>query len=233
MTIPSAALADLIAAVRSRIAYERKQPNYNPSNDLLARALARYDAEHAGVQEGGQPYAEMLDYALIKQRLAANNIPRSAVMVGDAGNDTFIVYVFKQAHKHHTKQLLAMVGAAFSNAKNIRIEGPIGRPVAATDPARQDEAPKTDDQRECRLRDHAADLYDALKLTTGVLCESGDLNNYRNLSDDELGRMWIDTAKHAGHLLNLIDGLPNEFRSLDHHLLSAKTDEHISPGEQQ
>lgn len=68
------------------------------------------------------------------------------------------------------------------------------------------------------MREHAADLYDALTLVTGVLCESGDLNNYRNVSDEELGRMWIETAKHAAHLLNLIDGLSNEFRPLARHL---------------
>lgn len=72
--------------------------------------------------------------------------------------------------------------------------------------------------RDERMRAHAGDLYDALKLVTGVLCESADLNNYRNLSDEELGRMWQDTAKHAGHLLNLIDGLPNEFSPLPRHL---------------
>ena len=68
--------------------------------------------------------------------------------------------------------------------------------------------------RETRMREHAADLYDALRLVTGVLCEVGDLNNYRNLTDQELGRMWVQTAKHAGYLLNLIDGLPHEFRPL-------------------
>lgn len=68
------------------------------------------------------------------------------------------------------------------------------------------------------MREHAADLYDALKLVTGVLCESADLNNYRNLSDEELGRAWVETAKHAAHLMNLIDGLPNEFRPLARHL---------------
>jgi|SRR6185312_12608918 len=72
----------------------------------------------------------------------------------------------------------------------------------------------TKDGRTARMREHAADLYDALKLVLGVLCEAGDLNNYRNLSDEELGRVWITTAKHAGHLLNMIDGLPHEFRPL-------------------
>lgn len=52
----------------------------------------------------------------------------------------------------------------------------------------------------------APDMYLALKHCLGILCESGDLNNYRNLSDAELGRAWTETAKEATIALNKAEG---------------------------
>jgi len=66
-----------------------------------------------------------------------------------------------------------------------------------------------------RLQENAAALYRALRRCLGILCESANLNNYRNLSDEELGRMWIATARQAGHLLNKIDGLPYDSELVD------------------
>ena len=41
------------------------------------------------------------------------------------------------------------------------------------------------------------ELVEALTHCLGLLCESGNLNNYRNLSDQELGRAWVETANEA------------------------------------
>lgn len=45
-----------------------------------------------------------------------------------------------------------------------------------------------------------------LKQNTGLLCESGNLNNYRNLSDEELGKAWVETAKCTAEFLNEVEG---------------------------
>ncbi len=66
-----------------------------------------------------------------------------------------------------------------------------------------------------RMRESAPELYRALRQCLGVLCEAGDLNNYRNLTDEELGRVWIATARQAGNLLNKIDGLAYEEAAAD------------------
>ena len=44
-----------------------------------------------------------------------------------------------------------------------------------------------------------------LKQNGGLLCESGNLNNYRNLSDEELGRAWVATATLTAEFLNEIE----------------------------
>jgi len=72
----------------------------------------------------------------------------------------------------------------------------------------------SDTQRTARARDLADDLYVALKQCAGVLVESGDLNNYRIMTDEELGRMWIACARNAAMLLNMIDGLPTDYAPL-------------------
>lgn len=46
-----------------------------------------------------------------------------------------------------------------------------------------------------------------LKQNTGLLCESGNLNNYRNLSDAELGKAWVETATRTAEFLNEIEGV--------------------------
>lgn len=48
----------------------------------------------------------------------------------------------------------------------------------------------------------AATLRVALAQCAGVICESGNLNNYRNLSNDELGKLWISAATFAADTLN-------------------------------
>lgn len=45
-------------------------------------------------------------------------------------------------------------------------------------------------------------LRSALTHCLTVLCEAGDLNNYRTLSDVELGKLWVATAKEAAEALN-------------------------------
>lgn len=47
-----------------------------------------------------------------------------------------------------------------------------------------------------------AKLRLALTHCLGLLCESGNLNNYRSLSDKELGRAWIETAREAATVLD-------------------------------
>lgn len=46
-----------------------------------------------------------------------------------------------------------------------------------------------------------------LKQNTGLLCESANLNNYRNLSDEELGKAWTETATRTASFLNEIEGI--------------------------
>jgi hypothetical protein len=65
-----------------------------------------------------------------------------------------------------------------------------------------DEAQKAN----ARLIAAAPKLLKALNQCLGILCESGNLNNYRNLSDEELGKAWIEAAKHAAEVLNEAEG---------------------------
>jgi len=57
-----------------------------------------------------------------------------------------------------------------------------------------------------RLRMQLGRAIKLLKQNTGLLCESGNLNNYRNLSDEELGKAWVETAKRTAEFLNEIEG---------------------------
>jgi hypothetical protein len=50
-------------------------------------------------------------------------------------------------------------------------------------------------------------LYWALKRALGVVVEFGDLNGFRNLTDEELGRTVIGVAEAGAALLNKLDGL--------------------------
>lgn len=65
-----------------------------------------------------------------------------------------------------------------------------------------------------RISEYGYDLYSALRQCVGILCEGGDLNNYRNMTDEELGRAWIAVARNAGMLLNRIDGMPSDYVKL-------------------
>lgn len=58
---------------------------------------------------------------------------------------------------------------------------------------------------------YADALYLELQRCVGMLVEIGDLNGFRNMSDEELGRAWQAVARRAGMLLNRIDGLPSDY----------------------
>ena len=45
------------------------------------------------------------------------------------------------------------------------------------------------------------ELVCALTQCLVLICETGDINNYRNLSDEELGRAWSGVAKMAAEAL--------------------------------
>ncbi len=60
-----------------------------------------------------------------------------------------------------------------------------------------------------RLIAAAPDLLAALTHCLGILCESGNLNNYRNLSDEELGKAWVAAAKEAAAAITKATGVPH------------------------
>jgi DNA integrity scanning protein DisA with diadenylate cyclase activity len=55
---------------------------------------------------------------------------------------------------------------------------------------------------EARLIAAAPDLYAALKHALGIIVEFGDLNGFRNMSDEELGRAVKGVAENAAAALN-------------------------------
>lgn len=61
---------------------------------------------------------------------------------------------------------------------------------------------------DARLIAAAPAMYKALQQCLGLLCEAGNLNNYRTLSDAELGKVWVETAKAAAAVLNEAGGVP-------------------------
>jgi hypothetical protein len=59
-----------------------------------------------------------------------------------------------------------------------------------------------------RAQQLVPEMYRALKWSLGIIVEFGDLNGFRNLSDQELGKMVRKAAVEIATVLNRIDGLP-------------------------
>lgn len=59
-----------------------------------------------------------------------------------------------------------------------------------------------------RAHELTPEMYRALKWSLGIIVEFGDLNGFRNVSDEELGKMVRAAAREIGIILNQIDGLP-------------------------
>jgi hypothetical protein len=53
----------------------------------------------------------------------------------------------------------------------------------------------------------------ALKQGLGIIVEFGDMNGFRNTTDEELGRLVKTVAEDIGHLLNKLEGRPYRARS--------------------
>lgn len=59
-----------------------------------------------------------------------------------------------------------------------------------------------------RLRERNAKLCKTLNRALSVIVEFGDMNGFRNLSNEELGRMTIAVAEECAALLNTEEGIP-------------------------
>jgi hypothetical protein len=59
-----------------------------------------------------------------------------------------------------------------------------------------------------------AETKGALKQGLGIIVEFGDMNGFRNTTDEELGRLVKTVAEDIGHLLNKLEGRPYRARSV-------------------
>ena len=84
------------------------------------------------------------------------------------------------------------------------VSGPVRVPILLPGP--QPTAAERAGAEKMRALDEAVieGMRTALTHCLGVLCEVADLNNYRNLSDEELGRAWNAAAKEAADALDAL-----------------------------